>query len=152
RNGSARAGVDASDPGSEAGGASQRAHLPDRREAGVVFDCIVAGSSYARPADLLGSERMARLLEALEQTYDVVVIDSCPLLAAADTLELLPHAASVALCLRVSRTTRDQARAAKAAVNRFGDLRLGLVLTGVRLDREYGGYGYAPTPAAGRSR
>jgi capsular exopolysaccharide synthesis family protein len=54
---------------------------------------LPAGSSFARTADLAASPRMLRLLEQLRATYDRVIIDSPPLLSAADagSLATAPH-------------------------------------------------------------
>ena len=45
---------------------------------------LPAGSSFARTADVAASPRMARVMEELRATYATVVVDSPPLLSAAD--------------------------------------------------------------------
>src|SRR3954453_22431219 len=54
---------------------------------------LPAGSTVGRPADLLSSPRMATVVEQLRNTYDTVVIDTPPLLSAADAgaVATLPH-------------------------------------------------------------
>jgi len=104
--------------------------------------CIAAGSATPHPAELLSSQRMTSFLEEVSEAYDLVVIDTSPLLPVVDTLELIPRVDGIVLCVRSARTTRDQARAAKAALEHFPAKPTGLVVTGLsaRDDSDYGTY------------
>lgn len=102
---------------------------------------ITAGASAPRPAELLGSKRFSQFLAEVRMAYDFVVLDSAPLLAVSDTLELLALVDGVVVCVRASRVTRDQARAARAALDHLPAKPAGLVVTDVR-GREVEDYGY----------
>lgn len=103
---------------------------------------IVAGSPAPQPAELLRSQRCQTLFEQVRDVYDVIVVDTPPLLSVVDTLELLPLSDAVVVCVRASQTTREQARAAKAALGHFPERPTGVVVTGVRAKEEAAQYGY----------
>lgn len=109
--------------------------------------CITAGSE-PRPAELLGTERFRTFLESVSQAYDFVVIDTGPILAVVDTLELIPLVQGVIMCVRAAKTTRDEALAAYQALGRTRSRPAGIVVTGVtpKIDPYY--EYYAP-PALG---
>jgi receptor protein-tyrosine kinase len=108
---------------------------------------ITAGRSTPRPAELLGSQRFAAFVDQVREAYDVVILDATPLLAVGDALSLVGHADGLLMCIRSARTTRDQARAAKAALGHLPERPTGVVVTGVphggELDYGYYGYAYA---------
>jgi Mrp family chromosome partitioning ATPase/capsular polysaccharide biosynthesis protein len=127
--------------------ASTNGHGPTsgaERPRPLVF--IPAGSPSRRSAELLGSPRFHEFLREVSDSYDVVVLDSSPLLPVSDTRELLPLVDAVVLCARASQTTREQATAVRTALAHFPERPTGLVVTGVSpRDPEYaaGAYGYA---------
>lgn len=49
------------------------------------LDVLSAGTNPPNPAELLGSERMIKLLSFLKNSYDYIIIDAPPVLAVSDT-------------------------------------------------------------------
>jgi Mrp family chromosome partitioning ATPase/capsular polysaccharide biosynthesis protein len=105
---------------------------------------VPAGSPSSRSAELLGSTRFRAFLDAVAHAYEVVVLDSTPLLPVSDTLEIVPHVDAMIICARASQTTREQASAVQAALSHFPERPTGLVVTGVKPgDSDYADYSYS---------
>jgi capsular exopolysaccharide synthesis family protein len=103
--------------------------------------CISAGSPVADPAAILGSNRFSTFLKEVRAVYDLVILDTSPLLSVVDTRELLRLVDGAVVCARSYRTTRDQTRAAREALEAVPPRLSGLVVTGVKLrDDEYSSY------------
>lgn len=115
---------------------------PDMAADATNLVCIMAGTPGPQPAEMLRSQRFKSFLAQVCEVYDTVILDSAPLLSVVDTLELLPESHAVVLCIRASQTTRDQARAAKSAMEHFPSRATGVVVTGVRAREEADAYGY----------
>jgi capsular exopolysaccharide synthesis family protein len=106
---------------------------------------ITAGTQTPRPAELLASKRFGAFLDQVREAYDVVLLDCTPLLSVGDALQIVPRVDGVVMCVRAEQTTREQARAAKQALEHFPDRPTGIVVTGVKPGHEldYGYYSYA---------
>ena len=101
------------------------------------------GKIPPNPTELLGSRRMAELLETLRQIENVVVvIDSPPVLAAADAVILAPQVDGVLTVLRVNQTDRRVAAQSIEQLRRSGARLLGTVLSRVPTDGKSGYYYY----------
>src|SRR4051794_40769349 len=114
---------------------------------------LPAGGPAAQPAELLGSPAMREALNALRDSYDVVIIDAPPLLPVVDALELVQVVDAVVVCVRAGSTSRDQVRGAKAALEHAAPRPTGIVVTCSREPVEEGyAYTYAgASPQSARS-
>jgi succinoglycan biosynthesis transport protein ExoP len=92
---------------------------------------ITAGTQAANPAELLVGPRFRAFLQQVAKAYDLVVLDTSPMLAVVDPLEIARDVDGLLICARVRRTTRDQLRAARAALRNLGDRPTGAVVTGI---------------------
>ncbi len=88
-------------------------------------------SSLAAPAGEL-ARVTRRLIVALQDRFDVVVIDSAPLLVSAEPLEFLPIAGVVILCARIGRSRSDAAKRAGELVQFGGVGKVAVVLHEVK--------------------
>ena len=97
------------------------------------LDLLPAGSPTADPAALLGTPAMARLLSEAVSSYDVVLVDSSPLLAVSDAIPLAKAVDGVVVVTRSDYTTIDAAQSLRRALERLPDVSvIGLVANGVR--------------------
>ena len=110
------------------------------RDTGV--DVIPSGPIPANPSELLGSHGMEMLLEQLDATYDIVIVDAPPVLPVADALVLAVMVEAVVLVAKVGNTTRDRLTRAKDAVLKVQGNLVGVVPNAV-VQREDSAYAYA---------
>ena len=105
---------------------------------------VPAGPIPPSPAELLSSPRMAALLEQVEAEYDLVVIDSAPILGLADSTELAALVDGVALVVEANRGRGGQLKGALRRLRALNPVLVGAVLT--KYDASKGGnysyYGY----------
>jgi receptor protein-tyrosine kinase len=104
--------------------------------------CITAGDTGHFGGEALSSKRFAEMIAEVRQVYDLVVIDSAPLLAVPETSEMVTFVDAMVFCVRLGKTTTEHARAARAALDRLPTRLVGLVLTDLEADAG-GYYGYA---------
>ncbi|NGM87302.1 polysaccharide biosynthesis tyrosine autokinase [Parapusillimonas sp. SGNA-6] len=69
------------------------------------LDVITTGALPRNPAEALLSERARSLLQELSGDYDVVVLDSAPVLPVSDALSLAPHVGTLFMLARAEVTT-----------------------------------------------
>jgi Mrp family chromosome partitioning ATPase len=71
---------------------------------------LAAGPTPANPPAVLASERMRLLVEEVSKQFDVVLIDTPPMLAFGDAVPLVSEADGVIVVARIGTTTSDAAR------------------------------------------
>jgi capsular exopolysaccharide synthesis family protein len=101
---------------------------------------VLSGPIPPNPADLLGSSKAEDLLRELKDKFDVVVIDSPPILAVADATLVARSVDAVLMVVLMSQTKSLPFRRAVAQIKQTGITRLGTVLNRVSSSGE--GYYY----------
>lgn len=89
---------------------------------------IPSGTLPPNPSELLGGGRMRKALDALSQRFDLIVIDSPPLLAASDAAILGAMTDGVLMVVRAGQTERGAAQKAMQQLQAVGARVLGAVL------------------------
>jgi capsular exopolysaccharide synthesis family protein len=111
-----------------------------RREVMDNLDVLPSGVIPPNPLALLDSKRMSSLLEDFSKAYDFVILDTPPLILAADALSVSQMTDGVLLVARPGILDRASATAAKEFLVQSGQKVLGLVINSVRVENEPDSY------------
>ena len=98
---------------------------------GFRLEFLASGIPPANPSDLLGSQRLATVLEALTERSDIVLLDAPAVLPVIDASVLARRTSGLVLVARAGSTRAAQLAAAADAVRATGGEVLGGVLTQV---------------------
>jgi capsular exopolysaccharide synthesis family protein len=102
---------------------------------------IAAQSTAANAIDLLSSRAFSTLIRQLREHYELVILDTAPTLAVADSAVIGRQSDSVLFAIRWGRTPREAVEAGVRALRDAGVRLTGAVLTQVDL-RRHAQYGY----------
>jgi len=103
---------------------------------------LTSGTIPPMPAELLASERFARLMDQLREQFDYVLIDAPPVLLVTDPLLLASSVDGIVLVVRSGVTTKNVMKRLRTVLQKPNVKALGYVLNGLRNDSERYGYGY----------
>lgn len=113
-------------------------------ETGMHFICTRAG--MPNPQDLLGSQHMRDFIRSVSQHYDLVVVDSPPVLAASDSAVLSRIVDATVFVVRWEHTPQQVVLGALKQLQAVGGSIAGIVLTRVNVKKHvrfgYGDAGY----------
>lgn len=114
-----------------------------RRQVLPSLDVITTGTLPPNPAELLVSSAFTSLLESLSAEYDMVIIDSAPVLVAADTLSIASMAGALFLVARANQTYVGDLHESARRLVHAGKAPTGVLFNALDLSqRHYGKYGY----------
>ena len=113
-----------------------------RPDAAPGLDFISTGTLPPNPAELLMSPTHVDLLKALSARYDVVIMDSPPVLAVSDTAVLASQAGTVFLMARAEVTSLPEMQESIKRLEQSGASLRGAVFNGLDLSRRANRYGY----------
>jgi succinoglycan biosynthesis transport protein ExoP len=105
------------------------------------LDLLPAGQIPPNPSELLGSTAMADLLERLSASYDMVLLDSPPLLPVTDAVVLSNLAGGALVVVGVDRIHRPQLQQSLESLETAGAHLFGVVMNKIAR-REAAAYAY----------
>ena len=94
---------------------------------------LTGGPIPPNPAELVGSKRMKRLIQEISEQFDVVLIDTPPIIAVTDAAILAQEVDGVILVLASGEVNKEFAQRAKELLDKVGAKILGAVLNKVEM-------------------
>lgn len=117
---------------------------------------VTAGTLPPNPANLLASQKMGKFVEAALRRFDIVLIDSPPIIGLADALLLSRLTEATILVVSAHQVSRSSAKNARKKLQNAGAHIVGAALSKFKLDRleynyaySYMNYGYIAYGPAG---
>ena len=99
---------------------------------------IPSGPIPPNPAEMLLSKKMAALLDELKESFDLIIIDTPPVIAVTDAQIMATRCDGCMLVVQAGKTKRELIARAKASLEQVNARILGVVLNNV--DRKKNGY------------
>lgn len=103
---------------------------------------MTSGPIPPNPSELLGSQRMAKLLETLRGSFEKVVVDCPPIISVTDASILAAYLDGVVLVVKSGQTSRQIVRRAKKKLEEVRARIIGVVLNSVNVRKSR--YYYSP--------
>jgi protein-tyrosine kinase len=103
---------------------------------------ITSGSIPPNPAEILCSSKMKTFLQEAAENYDMVLVDSPPVISVADPLIISQYMDGVILVINCGGTDRETAVAATMQLDKVNARILGVVLNKVRQESQDDYYYY----------
>jgi tyrosine-protein kinase Etk/Wzc len=102
-----------------------------RRQVLTNLDLLANGTVPSSPAELLASQRFGELMAQFSKQYDVVIVDSPPVLAVTDPVLIGKHAGATLLVMRHGRHSAAELVETTRQLNSAGVVVDGILLTDV---------------------
>ena len=97
---------------------------------------LPSGSNPLNPAELLSSESMGSLLDELRDAFDIIIIDTPPIIPVTDAAVLAEHTDGVLLIYEVGKVGRDVLKRAKSHFDNVSANIWGIVMNDVKAEAE----------------
>ncbi|PSL31683.1 capsular exopolysaccharide synthesis family protein [Planomicrobium soli] len=108
------------------------------------LDLLMSGQVPSNPAELLDSEVMDNLLDEMKEKYDIILIDSPPILAVTDAKILANKCDGTILVVNTGKTEKQSLSKARDALTTARAFILGVVLNNYEVNKKndyYQSYG-----------
>ena len=106
------------------------------------LDILTGGPKPPNPSELLGSEKMRTFLESLKKDYDIIILDTPPVLPVTDAAILASLVDGVVLVSSYGQTTFEGLARAKVQLENVDAKILGVILNKVPASKRGGHYYY----------
>ena len=93
---------------------------------------ITSGPIPPNPSEILGSKKMAKAIAELREMFDIIIIDTPPVLALTDAQVVATNSDGVIMVIDSGKVKRDAAIKAKANLEHVNARMLGVVLNNVK--------------------
>jgi capsular exopolysaccharide synthesis family protein len=103
---------------------------------------VTCGQIPPNPITLFASERMKQLIKKWREEYDIILVDSPPILSVADTSILASEVDTVIMVVQAGQTKRQSAQHAMEMLEKIGQEPFGIILNNVDFSKHYGSYYY----------
>lgn len=113
-----------------------------RRDVRNGLDFISAGKVTFDPSELLAGDAFGKCLRRLSADYDLIIIDTAPVLSSSGAAVVGAHAAAVMLVVRSGMNSVGEIREAAKRLEQAGATVAGVIFNGLKLRGE--GLGYRP--------
>jgi capsular exopolysaccharide synthesis family protein len=113
------------------------------------LDFLPAGPHPPNALELLESDQMRAVIATACQRYDLVIVDSAPLLVVPDASPLVRIVDGTIAVMRLGLTTRDDLKRLRGQLDRLDARALGIAYNFARGQGGYGAYGYEHKPPRG---
>jgi len=100
------------------------------------LDVLPVGQIPPNPSEILGSHKMAQMLETLKQSYDRIIMDSPPVTAVTDAIVLSKLVDGVILIVRAGDTPKQVIQNAISQLRAVNAHILGAVLNGIQTGKD----------------
>jgi Mrp family chromosome partitioning ATPase len=107
-----------------------------------VLRVLPSGQLPPDPSAFITSTALSRMLAELEESFDLVLIDTPPLLSVGDTTALATKVDAMIVVARLSVVKRPILAELRRALQTCPTVALGCVVTGAELEQDYGYGGY----------
>ena len=106
------------------------------------YNLVTTGAMPPNPAELMMSPAFQKLLQSLASQYDILLIDTPPVLAVADTAVVAPGAGTVFMVARSEVSTLAEVQETAKRLGQSGATVRGVIFNGLNISKRRYGYGY----------
>ena len=103
---------------------------------------VTAGGLPPNPSELLGSDRMSKLVDQLEQKWEMVLFDSPPIVAVTDASMISGEIDAVAMVVKAGQTEKAAVERAIDTISNVKAPLIGVILNGASQQSLGGKYSY----------